>query len=117
MMRKVTPSSYKHKYLFCVQFNVSIFLDEDYKEDLSGSTAICALIKDKTIYCVSLFYEDFFVITVARDLVLLILRKRITPKRIVNKCLLECCKGPYIFGGLIIRWICLRVMLVTREQC
>ena len=56
MMRKVTPSSYKYKYLFCVQFNVSIFLDEDYKEDLSGSTAICALIKDKTIYCVSLFF-------------------------------------------------------------
>jgi hypothetical protein len=37
------------------RFNINIKqnLDEEMKEELAGTTAICVIIKDKKIYCVS----------------------------------------------------------------
>lgn len=36
-----------------IEFDKEMSLDEDIREDLAGTTAICVIIKDQKLYCVN----------------------------------------------------------------
>lgn len=43
-----------------IEFDNEMASDDDMKEDLAGTTAICVLIKDQKLYCVCQIKRFFF---------------------------------------------------------
>ena len=59
----VSSSCWFLKKYTCMIGEYGIFSDEEYKDELSGSTAVCVFVKNKRLYCVSIImYGDYITI-------------------------------------------------------